>query len=541
MSGTVHQAQPLPDTEEESEESKSGDDLKETGDQYQSNYNEQAPEMAMGREIFQTFAGAIGVQAASRLEVIRAFDGVNGQSFRYNLLNVRDPRKFQQAIRDHALVKAELQKQKGKDRKGTSTKAVVGFSKYRREMEYGAFEKKDQAFQIGAAVQNHVTTEERFIRTKNAFGLDDAHTKQLRDEYANWQTKNKGEGIDKFLNSEDARKIYRKQYETTTPGKKLDEKSENKGISYAYRSDDKSRVEAIKASKDVIKNGKESIDRVLVPGKVYTQEDVNQEIQTVIQPQTVATTPATTPASAQTAATTPTSPGGPAQTATPPVPPPASASSGANNKLFNKFFSKYAAQFNLVKKRLSGFLAKVTGFHLLRTAARNFAARGLIALRHTAFRRFVTASTWGLAKKGIGVALGIGSLGASVAIMMGLEFVKKIPIVGGLADMLEKAGISFIINSVKVIAVLVIAVPLIILFFSIFQGSKLMDQFVSGNQKTVYSPFYEHAENWKNFETRFLTSENSQKITWEQLERNLFAGDDTFLSLDPNRHNQMQK
>lgn len=535
MSGPAHN-KPSSTAVLEGEEENSQDDLKQAEDQQKENLSAFTTETEMMGGLVSGGLAAFTLQFSEWQKVIRGFKDLNNPNFRHQLLKVVDTTGFHEAHQALNNARSEVEKQRKRESKKKNGKdtAHIGLWGNHQEIKFADFDRRDQAFQIGAAVQNHVTTEERFIRTQQAFGLDDIHAKRLRDEYATWQTKNKGKGIDEYIASTDARNIYREQYKINT-GKELDQKTEKKGVESAYESDKKSRVEAIKNSKEVIKKGQTEIKDVLDSGNTYTQEQVDQKIQTVTRAQTAAPTPTST------SAPVPAAPAIPAPTPPPPSLAPTPPPQAIKNKYFGKFFNKISVNINLVKKRLSGFLAKVTGFHLLRTAARNFAARGLMALRRTAFRRFITASTWGLTKKGIGVALGIGSLGASVAIMVGWEFVKKIPIVGGLADMLEKVGISFIINSVKVIAVLVIAVPLIILFFSIFQGSKLMDQFISGKQKIVYSPMYEQAENWKNFENSLFTLENNQKITWDQMEKNLFTLPYSYLSLDPNRHDQVQK
>ena len=329
MSGSAHKPQAAAVTEEEDN---SKEDVKQTGDQYRANLDEETPEGAMLTGFFSGTLGLVGAHAANRLEVIRAFDGVSGQSFRYNLLNVRDPQKFQQALRDHALVKAELQSQKKRDKKGKSTKAVIGFGKYRREMEYSAFEKKDQALQIGAAVQNHVTTEERFIRTQQAFGLDEEHAKQLREGYKQWQTQNKGKGIDEYIASSDARNIYQSQFKKL--GKKLDDKTEEDGIKYARQSDNKSRVEAIKNRKDAIRAGQSEINDILDSGNVYTQEQIDKKAQAVDQAQESTEQPK--PATAQAPTPTPVPP--PVAPPTPPVKP----------SFFAKHFPSISKTFNAI-------------------------------------------------------------------------------------------------------------------------------------------------------------------------------------------------
>ena len=140
-------------------------------------------------------------------------------------------------------------------------------------------------------------------------------------------------------------------------------------------------------------------------------------------------------------------------------------------------------------------------------------------------------------KSGIGAALGVATGGISVAIYVGWEVLKKLPVIGKLFDMIEGA----LVGMVKGLVIIIIAVPIMLLFFAIFLIPHFFNQFTSGNQKTVYSPSYEQAENWKNFENNIFTLDNNQKITWNELENKLFNSLDSYLSLDSNRHNQVKK
>lgn len=511
MNAPVKNTAPVAEGEEEENPQ---DDLKRAGNQARADLDEESSGAELFGQGLQAIGGATVLAYAEWKKVHNGIKDLNNPNFRYRILNVRDTTGFHQAHEalNNARGAVEKQRKSAQKKKNGKNSASWGFGKDRQEIKFADFDRREQAFQIGAAVQNHVTTEERFIRTKQAFDLDDVQTKKLRDGYATWKTQNKGKGIDEYIASTDAKNIYREQY--NKQGKKLDGKTEKKGISYAYDSDDESRVEAIKASKDVIKKGQTEIKDVLDSKQVYTQEQIDQKIQTVTQAQTAAPTPTSTSTPAPATPVTPAAPVTPAPAppfpsppAPVPIPLPVTPSTPPiKPTFFSKHFPRISKTFNIVNSTINTVKEKI--------------AAGIIsALGKTVLKGAMNSALGLMVKSGIGAVLGVATGGLSVAVSVGWEVLKHLPVIGGLFNAIEGAAMGM----VKGIAILVIAVPLIIIIFSVFQASKLMDQFVSGNQKIVYSPGYEQAENWKNFEKNYITFSTNPTLSWEELSNQMFT------------------
>ncbi|MBI3955369.1 hypothetical protein HY338_02910, partial [Candidatus Gottesmanbacteria bacterium] len=178
-----------------------------------------------------------------------------------------------------------------------------------------------------------------------------------------------------------------------------------------------------------------------------------------------------------------------------------------------------------LKGRLTAFLNKSAALQAAKVFMRNALAYSIKALRSVGLRSvaksvlsfarntmpflFKTAS-----RAAITAAGAAASLGSSLLAQAALEVLKKIPVIGSVAKVLDDA----LMGLVKGLAILIIGVPIAIIILILFAGPSLntVPNYGVGNSMKISlkNPTQKYA--WSDFERNFLTAD----LSWEDFEKN---------------------
>lgn len=500
---TIPPAQPPTETGEEQEEQITPQEQTESAEksaqtEQQEYLQQEIPETQIGGAVLNALS-AIGLTYTSnKLERVEAFDVLNDSNYEHNLLKVRDTRKFRQIKQAQARVRDEIEKQRKRElqkaQKGEKARdyAQVGTGPLKRVIKFADYDRKIQACDIADAVHRRINASEIKIKLNNAmsiYGLSDPDLiKQLKGGLAQWQKDNPGKSIDDYLCSSQARELYRAQCKKN--GQVADKKEEREKVKKLQKQNESAQIDAVKENREQIIRAQQSIKKRIDPNQpLLSDEQKKQEIASVLhgtaQPQ-VAPTPAPTPS------TTPS----------------ASPSKPLVGKIslfnrFNNFRNKVAAD---IKNRLVQLFAPLKRLfdrvNVVRTAIVNSIKSVITTFAKKAFSTVVRLGTKILGKlglKALGQALATIVPGIGNAVVAILQFL-------GIDELFLKGFIFVFKVFVGIIIVMIILIPLGLLGSIAFTPQKT----------TVVSPSENKTYSWNDFESRFL-------------------------SLDPNRHDNMKK
>ncbi|OGG02103.1 hypothetical protein A2W14_01880 [Candidatus Gottesmanbacteria bacterium RBG_16_37_8] len=319
-----------PDQENEKEEL---NPEKESQQQQSDFFSEEVPEGEMATSWAAWAAYFIGKPLKNREDILLALKHVNHANFEHELLKVRDPVKFQMLTRDFQISLKEIEKQR-KSKKGQKRGyAQVGmgpFKRYKEQIVFDAFDRKEQAFKLATAVQNKINTDEyklKIAKTSEVFGLNEENTTKLRKNAAEWQKENPGTHIDQYFHSFGQRFHLEQQL---ISDRKLNVREKNRAIKKLAKKQnkqlaetsktlfselDKARVEVLHSNREQIITAQAEIKQLLDPSKaVVTDESLKQIINRTLHPEKVGETTTITPTPIFTAESTTVAPAAPIQT-----------------------------------------------------------------------------------------------------------------------------------------------------------------------------------------------------------------------------------
>lgn len=281
---------PPPTSEEADESNQQTQTEKEVQKEQQKALAEEVPETQMVSFLLQ-FVGGLGIYYSSkRAKVAEAFGVINNRNFEYNLLKIRDPKKFQQAQRALAIAQKEIKKQKERlEKRGIQRDyAQVGIGPFRRRLGFDEFDRKTQACIVASVAQNRITASEIKIKIRNTgtiYGLDDTHIEQLKKGMAKWLKEKPGRTIDDYLIVQ-GRALCVEQNGLSEKKLNKAQKKELEGKArqlQEQRKEGTARLEAAKTDRDVIIRAQGEIKERLKPGsKILTKEQLREKILTVL-------------------------------------------------------------------------------------------------------------------------------------------------------------------------------------------------------------------------------------------------------------------
>src|SRR3989344_3711521 len=181
------------------------DPIKEAQQRYEEEFKEQSPEL----EMLAFWGGLFTIAASKRLEVLNdlrnSFKQINNPNFEYQLLKVRDPRKFQLLSRHFSAVKNEVEKQrKSHQERGYAQVGIAPIKQFVEKIDFNTFDHKEQAFKLAHAVQNKINAGEirgKIEKTAEICGLTPENRTRLARGIADWQRQNPGAHIDYYFQS----------------------------------------------------------------------------------------------------------------------------------------------------------------------------------------------------------------------------------------------------------------------------------------------------------------------------------------------------
>lgn len=360
---------------------------------------------------------------------------------------------------------------------------------------------KRRSYALVAARKLHQEANEREIslrieRAANRYGLNPENNKKLNDEAREWLKKNPGENLDDALviKATNLNLSQKTGFDVETMGEearnKLKEahKTELEALEQGYRQDTKeARKEVIKSMEDdgTVARAKEVVNRTLdEKNPVPTPAQMNKEIayiKTGKQP-------------------TPTPPVQPAQTTT--------ATAKPTGKTLRRYIS--VPGIDAFKNRVKQAVANSVIGRAYRAAVKK------IAVITAAFvaKKVALAAIWTGIKAAIAAAFGAATAGIVTAIWGAYEAAKAIPIVGGFVGLPEKIVIDVGIKAGIFVVACVVGLFILLLFAPFIFVSMYASPKTYSIQSDVSTK--ENTYNWNEFENQFL-------------------------SLDPNRHDDMKK
>ncbi len=343
---------------------------------------------------------------------------------------------------------------------------------------------------------NRNTQELKIQNYLNRFGSSDSDKTNLRKSLNEWLKNNKHRNLDDALVSETRRQYY------------------ERGESFGKKEERELRTNLDQTRKTVINGMKGEIDR----GTVVIKNALNPntpspdvgglrpEIKQMETGKIAPVVPTIAPATPTTA---------------PPIPPVINTS-----KVSVPGISGLRGQF-------SEFLKKSAALQAMRTLMRNVLASSINALRGVGLRSgaklvlsfarsalpflFKTASRAAITAAGTAA-----SLGTSLVAQAGLEVLKKVPLIGNVAKVLDDA----LMGMVKALAILIIGVPIAIIILVLFAGPSLNTIPNYGAQNSMKVSLKNPTQRfvWSDFERDFLSSKKvkveNTNLSWDVFEKN---------------------
>ncbi|OGG06996.1 hypothetical protein A3E42_06505 [Candidatus Gottesmanbacteria bacterium RIFCSPHIGHO2_12_FULL_40_13] len=483
---------------------------KESQNQQTEAYVSEVPE----GEMTTMWAGVLTYIAANPLNkqerVLEALKRINRPNFEYELLKVRYGGRFQSLKVDFELVKKEVGKQR-KSKKGQQRGyAQVGmgpFKRFKEKIDFDAFDHKEQAYHVAAAVQNRINAQElrgKIEKTAEIYNLNPENSTKLARGIADWQRKNPGKHIDEYFQKTGQHIQYTQQPSKDNFFKRRKKEKEITGALYSELNG--VRLDTIKANREQIISAQAEVKKLL-EGPVVSREELYARIKNTLHPiEPVSTLPlseAALPATKMPEAATTTGEIPIKQQADTGPRIPLTLSGGLPQHASPRISIPALKELNLPK--LGNFLGK----------AKNFTNLGGSLIQKGLFKLGGKLALKAGLQAGLGTATGgIYTAASIIAGLIGIDLDK------------------FALKAALFAVFFPIGLVLIMLF--VFMNFKSLNKFPSGVDlaypvKAKISP-ENQAYSWNTFEKQILEKAFADNKLWDKFEREVFLDGKEFLS-----------
>lgn len=505
-----------------------------------------------------------GFPVQKQLRKYNAFSALNNpQKAIENLLDIKNPWKYEETSASIDTVREQFLKKlrKGKLKRGDSTSASL-FGIKRIKLTPEQVTRLRQVRKIAHTFHTYVADREMDIKIGNAlnkYGLSDT-PETFKAQVKAWMEKNPGRSFDDALHynattsyltqkgvdpndltDKDKRVVQEGKYKGELKDRKKQVSAANKTVHDELLKSDEVKTVAGRAKESAVRAS--DPNQPLLTGQQWVDEQAY--VTTGVRPgSTVPVAAQPQPTSTTTPAATSPSPAAPPPSSSPPA-----ASAPATRLPSAPHVFKIGKwQFSLpslsgVRNKVFGFLKDTGVVHFGRLAIRNAMAFTLKGMRRMGLRALAKFSLTAF-KGGLSAALGISSLGTSFLAQIGLELAKKIPVIGGGVKRAEAAGFAVLKYSAIVIGLIIITPFALMYVFS----SSPNNTFTSYVPDAPYQLGKEEGNiyaEWSKFEKNYLVYKPpqlpQQTLTWQQFEKERLIPQRTFLSLDANRHDEVEK
>lgn len=506
---------------------------------------------------FVQFLGMGGLGVYKKVgDTADAFKTFNDPKLTEALLDFKNPSRLTDIKYARSVIAGRLQKKKAKERGYTEFKLPW----FNGRVTQDQLDRRSQAIIVADHVHGLVNTRETQIKiecTVRLYGFSPENAAEFRKSLDEWMGKNPGAKIDNYL-LEESRKLYRKQY--AQEGKSSDkqkqiEKQLSKDISKAKDQaiEELGKRGTIKRAEEVINEAilnpnnpqltkeqlSDHINNYVVNGTPPKEGKLTEqklaggfiEIPSDLADEIMGYTPTT---SKQPSAPQP-------QPATAPAPPARVVQQPIISKIPFKFTLPSFNPLSIFKPIPSGsLLGKLDNFLRVNTLNINRQIFGQI-------KNLGSTLKIGLGKIGSKIISKVGSKAIGAAIGQALG--SLLPGIGNAAAALLSAlGLDDLILrfafQAALFAVLVVVgvfVFIIIGASSLFSTNTVDNPMIIPQSANSSGTSY----NWQEFEEKYLSMINRQEVrpldTWKEFEKTFLIGQKQFLTLDTDRHNQVQK